>query len=193
MTRILIFSVGLAVASVVVSGPNIQAQDYIAYVEQLAAQAGQRAEAHAQNAIAIYRQQTGDWTTPDQQVFAYLDQLARRQNPQFYANLRQREQQFQLQQQQYVANSNAILDGMYNGYMDRANMQHQGHQQYVQQGIWERSNFSNGNGVYELPNYQPGQLYRAADGSLMIQDNFGQWRHYDHGGWQTDMNEVRWR
>jgi hypothetical protein len=62
-------------------------QDYIGYVEQLAAQAGQQAQMHAQNAITAYRQQTGDWSTPDQQVFEYLDAMSRQQNPGFYSDL----------------------------------------------------------------------------------------------------------
>ena len=193
MSKMIVPALALGLTLLAIGSRTAQAQDYVAYVEQLAAQAGQRAQMHAQNAVRIYREQTGDWTTPDAQVFAYLDQMARRQNPGFYANLRQREQQFQMQQQQYVANSNAVLDGMYNSYMNRSNMDYRGHQQYVQQGIWEQANYTDGNSVYQLPNYRPGQIYQSNDGSHMIQDDYGQWHHYDAGGWHSDMNEIRWR
>lgn len=183
----------LTVSLMSATAAQAQYQDPYAYVDQLVAEAGQRAQMHAQNAVMAYRQQTGDWSTPDQQVFAYLDQMARQQNPAFYANLQQREQAFQAQQQAYVANSNAILDGMYNGYMARSNMQHQGHQNYIQQGIWERSNFTNGTYNYELPYYQPGTIYEGADGSTMIQDEYGQYHHYDAGGWHSEMNEYGYR
>ncbi|MCF7983494.1 MAG: hypothetical protein K9L70_03745 [Thiohalocapsa sp.] len=166
------------------------AQDYVGYVEQLAAQAGQQAQMHAQNAIQLYRQQTGDWSTPDQQVLAYLDAMSRQQNPGFYSDLQQREQAFQAQQGAYVNNSNAVLDGMYNSYMDRSAMQYQGQQDYVREGIWERSRYTDGNAVYELPNYQPGQVYEGYDGSTMIQDDYGQYQHYDAYGWQTEMEEY---
>jgi hypothetical protein len=167
-----------------------QAQDYIGYVEQLAAQAGQQARMHAQNAIMAYRQQTGDWSTPDEQVFAYLDAMARQQNPGFYADLQAREQAFQAQQQAYTGNSNAILDGMHQGYMERSEMQYQGHQDYVRGGIWDRSLYTDGASVYEMPYYEPGVVYEGYDGSTMIQDEFGQYRHYDAYGWGTEMDQY---
>lgn len=162
-------------------------QDYVGYVEQLAAQAGQRAQMHAQNAITMYRQQTGDWSTPDQQVLARLDAMSRQQNPGFYSDLQQREQAFQAQQRAYVNDSNAVLDGMHNSYMDRSATQYQGHQDYTREGIWERSRYTDGNEVYELPHYQPGQVYEGYDGSTMIQDDYGQYQHYDAYGWQSEM------
>ncbi|EGV32872.1 hypothetical protein ThidrDRAFT_0992 [Thiorhodococcus drewsii AZ1] len=166
-------------------------QDYIGYVEQLAAQAGQQAQMHAQNAISAYRQQTGDWSTPDQQVLDYLTALSRQQNPGFYADLQRREQAFQAQQQGYVNNSNAVLDGMFNSYMDRSQQQYQGHQQYIREGIHERSLYTNGNDVYEMPYYAPGNVYEANDGSQMTQDQYGQYYQYDPNGWETEMQEYR--
>ena len=166
-------------------------QDYIAMVEQMAQDAGRRAEMYARNAIQIYRQETGDWSTPDQQVWAYLDALARQQNPGFYADLQRREQRFQQQQQAYVANSNAILDQMYNSYMDRSARQYAGHQRYIREGIWERSLFTNGNGnLYSLPYYSPGTIYQSNDGSMFIQDNAGQYHGYDGNGWRTNLYDY---
>ncbi len=177
-----------AIALTCCSCQNTFAQDYIGYVEQLAAEAGQRAQMHAQNAIQAYRQQTGDWSTPDQQVFNYLVAESQRQNPGFYADLQQREQAFQQQQQAYVANSHAVLDGMYNGYMARSQTQYQGHQQYVREGIWERSLYTNGNGnVYEMPYYQPGNIYQSPDGSTFMQNANGQYYQYDNYGWSSPM------
>lgn len=86
---------------------------------------------HAQNAITMYGQQTGDWSTADQQILARLDAMSRQQNPGFYSDLQQREQAFHAQQGAYVNDSNAVLDGMYNGYMDRSATQYQGHQDYT--------------------------------------------------------------
>ena len=159
-------------------------QDYIGYVEQLAADAGRRAQMHAYDAVQSYRQQTGDWTTPDQQVFDYLVAESRRQNPGFYADLQQRERAFQQQQWVYTQNSNAILDGMYNSYMATSQWQHNAHQQYVREGIWERQYYTNGYGnVYELPYYDPGNVYQTSDGSSFIQDQSGNYYQYDSSGW----------
>jgi hypothetical protein len=57
-----------------------------------------------------------------------------------------------------VDNSNAVLDGMYNSHMDRSAMQHQGHQDQIREGIWERSLYTDGNSLYELAYHQPGQV-----------------------------------
>ncbi|NEX21101.1 hypothetical protein G3480_12395 [Thiorhodococcus mannitoliphagus] len=188
MNRIKPFLLALTIGPCAWQAAN--GQDYVGYVEQLAAQAGQRAQMHAQNAITLYRQQTGDWSTPDQQVLAHLDALSRQQNPGFYSDLQQREQAFQTQQDAYVKNSNAVLDGMYNSYMDRSAAQYQGHQNYTREGIWERSHYTDGNEVYELPYYQPGQVYEGYDGSTMIQDEYGQYQHYDAYGWQSEMEQY---
>ena len=64
--------------------------DYIGYVEQLSEQLRQESNMHARNAINSYRQETGDWNTPDQQVLNYLMAESQRQNPAFYQQLRQR-------------------------------------------------------------------------------------------------------
>ncbi|MEM7454849.1 MAG: hypothetical protein AAF456_10915 [Planctomycetota bacterium] len=156
---------------------SASAQDYIGYVEQLAAQAGQRAEMHAMNAINIYRQETGDYQTSDQQVWAYLDAMARQQNPGFYADLQARENAFQMQQAQYRQYANSMLDNSYNSYMNRSNMQHQGHQNYIQQGIWERGDYSWNGSTYELPNYDPG-FHEAYDGTTFYQDDYGDYYYW---------------
>jgi hypothetical protein len=83
-----------------------------------------------------------------------------------------------------------VLDGMYDSYMERSATQYQGHQDDVREGIWERSLYTDGNRVYELPHHQPGQGYEGYDGSTMIQDDYGQYRHYDAQGWQTEMDEF---
>jgi hypothetical protein len=174
----------------ILASPPVLCQDPIAYVEQLAAQLGQQAQMQGQYAISAYRQQTGDWSTPDQQVLDYLVAVSRQQNPGFYADLQRRENAFQAQQRAYVNNSNAILDGMYNGYMDRSQQQYQAHQQYIREGIHENSLYTNGNDVYEMPYYAPGNVYEGDDGSQMIQDQYGQYRHYDPYGWETEMQEY---
>jgi hypothetical protein len=184
--ELLLLAAAIGPASVALA----HAQDYIGYVEQLAAEAGQRAQMHAQNAIAAYRQQTNDWSTPDQQVLGYLDALSRQQNPGFYADLQQREQAFQAQQQAHVNNSNAILDGMYNSYMDQSRIQYDGHQQYVREGIHEQTLYTNGSDVYALPHYEPGTAYEGYDGSTIVQDDYGQYRQYDAHGWETEMDEF---
>ncbi len=174
----------------ILTGMSAHSQDYIGYVEQLAAEAGQRAQMHAQNAVSAYREQTGDWSTPDQQVLDYLVALSREQNPGFYADLQRREQAFQVQQQGYVNDSNAVLDGMFNSYMDRSRQQYIGHQQYVREGIHERSLYTNGTDVYEMPYFSPGTVYEGFDGSEMIQDDYGQYRQYDAYGWGTELEEY---
>lgn len=162
--------------------------DYIAEVQRLADEAGQRANMHAMNAVNAYRQETGDWSTPDQQVYNYLVAESQRQNPGFYADLQQRERAFQQQQQAYVANSNAVLDGMFNSYMNRSNSDYQSHQRFIREGIYERSLYTNGNGnVYEMPWYSPGNIYQASDGSTFIQDNTGQYYQYENPGWSSEM------
>jgi len=168
-------------------------QDYIAYVEQLSQNLQQQANQSAAQAVYLYRQQTGDYTSSDQEIYNYLVAESRRQNPGWYADLQRREMQFQQQQGAYVQNSNAILDNMYNGYMNRSEVDYQSHQQYVQQGIWERANYTNGNGnVYELPYYQPNTMYEATDGTQFYQDNSGQYYQYDNSGWWSEMDPYGW-
>lgn len=165
--------------------------DPIAYVEAMADYYGQRAAAAGNEAVLIYRQQTGDWSTPDQQVLEYLTIQSRLQNPAWYADLQQREANFQLQQSQYVANSNAALDNSFNSYMQRSQWQYQGHQDYVRESIWERSQYMGNNGnVYELPYYQPYQQYQAQDGSQFMQDQWGNYYQYDHAGWGSQMQQF---
>lgn len=173
----------------VVSQTSMAQFDYIGYVGQLAAEAGQRANYHEQEAIRLYRQQSGDWSTPDQQVMAYLVAESRQQNPEWYANLRQREANFQLQQSQYVADRNAQMDSSFNAYMQRSQSQYQAHQDYVRGSIWERGLYAGDNGnVYELPYYQPYQSYEANDGSQFMQNGYGDYYQYDSNGWGTQMD-----
>ena len=173
----------------VVSQSSMAQFDYIGYVGQLAAEAGQRANYHEQEAIRLYRQQSGDWSTPDQQVMAYLVAESRQQNPEWYANLRQREANFQLQQSQYVADRNAQMDSSFNAYMQRSQSQYQAHQDYVRGSIWERGLYAGDNGnVYELPYYQPYQSYEANDGSQFMQNGYGDYYQYDSNGWATQMD-----
>jgi hypothetical protein len=173
----------------VVSQTSMAQFDYIGYVGQLAAEAGQRANYHEQEAIRLYRQQSGDWSTPDQQVMAYLVAESRQQNPEWYANLRQREANFQLQQSQYVADRNAQMDSSFNAYMQRSQSQYQAHQDYVRGSIWERGLYAGDNGnVYELPYYQPYQSYEANDGSQFMQNGYGDYYQYDSNGWATQMD-----
>lgn len=177
----------LIVAVATHSSANAQ-MDPIAYVESVANYYRQQAESAGNEAIQCYRQQTGDWSTPDQQVLDYLIYQSRQQNPGWYADLQQREANFQQQQSQYVANSNAALDNLYNGYMQRSQWQHQGHQDYVREAIWERSLYTGNNGdVYELPYYQPYQQYQAYDGSQFTQDQWGNYFQYDNSGWGNQM------
>ncbi len=172
----------------VVSQAAMAQVDYVAYVEQLAAEAGQRANYHEQEAIRLYRQETGDWSTPDQQVFAYLVAQSRQQNPGWYANLRQQEANFQQQQSQYVADRNQQMDSSFNAYMQRSQSEYQAHQDYVRGSIWERGLYAGDNGyVYELPYYQPYQSYEANDGSQFMQDGYGDYYQYDNYGWGTQM------
>ena len=173
----------------VVSQTSMAQFDYIGYVGQLAAEAGQRANYHEQEAIRLYRQQSGDWSTPDQQVMAYLVAESRQQNPEWYANLRQREANFQLQQSQYVADRNAQMDSSFNAYMQRSQSQYQAHQDYVRGSIWERGLYAGDNGnVYELPYYQPYQSYEANDGSQFMQNGYGDYYQYGSNGWATQMD-----
>ncbi len=180
----------LAVAlGFVVSQSSMAQIDYVAYVGQLAAQAGQQAAYHEQEAIRLYRQQSGDWSTPDQQVIAYLVAESRQQNPEWYAGLRQREANFQQQQRQYVADRNAQMDSSLNAYMQRSQSQFQAHQDYVRGSIWERGLYvGNNDNVYELPYYQPYQSYEANDGSQFMQNGYGDYYQYDNSGWGTQMN-----
>ncbi|MCC7334831.1 MAG: hypothetical protein IT422_07035 [Pirellulaceae bacterium] len=172
----------------IVSQTAMAQVDYIGYVEQLAAEAGQRAQYHEQEAIRLYRQQSGDWSTPDQQVIAYLVAESRRQNPGWYANLRQQEANFQQQQSQYVADRNQQMDSSFNAYMQRSQSEYQAHQDYVRGSIWERGLYAGDNGyVYELPYYQPYQSYEANDGSQFMQDGYGDYYQYDNYGWGTQM------
>ncbi len=165
--------------------------DYVAQVQRLADEAGQRANMAAQNAVNAYRQQTGDWSTPDQQVYNYLVAESQRQNPGFYADLQQREQAFQMQQRAYAENRNAILDGMHNSYMARSESEYAAHQKYVREVIREQSLYTgSGGNVYELPYYHPGQVYEANDGSTFVQDNGGQYYQYDNSGWETEMSDY---
>ena len=84
-----------------------------------------------------------------------------------------------------------MLDNSYNAYMQRSNMQHQAHQNYIRQSIWERNMYTGNNGyVYELPYYSGGNMYQSNDGSTFIQDNSGQYYQYDNAGWQYEMQQI---
>ena len=119
----------------------------------------------------------------------YLVAESRQQNPEWYANLRQREANFQQQQSQYVADRNAQMDASFNNYMQQSQSQYQAHQDYVRGSIWERGLYTgSNNNVYELPYYQPYQSYQASDGSQFMQNGNGDYYQYDNGGWGTQMD-----
>ena len=162
-----------------VATQSVQAQmDPLEYIQRLEQQFGMQAEMYARQAVEAYREETGDYDTPDLQVWNHVDAMARQQNPDFYQNLQARENAFMQQQQAYHQNSMAILDGLQSSYMNRSNSDYQSHQDYIREGIWNRSNYSDGYGnVYELPQYDPG-YYQADDGTEFYQDEYGDY-YYD--------------
>jgi hypothetical protein len=180
----------LVVAAALITDGPAKAQDYIAQVQQIQNELRQQADMHAAQAVQAYRQETGDWTTPDQQVFDWLVYQSRQANPGFYADLANRERAFYAQQQNYAANRNAIMDGMHQSYLNQSDSQHRSHQNFVQGVIWERSNYTDGTNVYDLPYYQPGNVYQGQNGSMIYQDYSGQYNQYDAGGGYTEMNEI---
>ena len=123
-----------------VATQSVQAQmDPLEYVQRLEQQFGMQAEMYARQAVEAYREETGDYDTPDLQVWNHVDAMARQQNPGFYQNLQARENAFMQQQQAYHQNSMAILDGLQSSYMNRSNSDYQSHQDYIREGIWNRA------------------------------------------------------
>lgn len=169
------------------------AQDPLEYVKQLRREVQQRADSQARQAVQLYRQETGDYSTSDQAVFDYLVAESRRQNPAWYADLKQREANFQQQQAAYSQNINSIMDNRFNSYMQRSNDQHRAHQNYVRNVIWERELYQGSNGsVYELPYYSGNNVYQASDGSTFWQNQSGQYYQYDNSGWGYPMSPFGW-
>ncbi|MEM7454850.1 MAG: hypothetical protein AAF456_10920 [Planctomycetota bacterium] len=167
-----------AIALGMITVSSASAQDYVGMLDQMIADIDQQNAARAQFIVNSYRQQTGDWNSSPQQILAHVEAQSRMNNPQFYNNLRQREAMFQQQQAQYRQHANAMLDNSFNSYMNRSNMQHQAHQDYVRQSIWERDNYDWNGNTYELPNYDPG-FHEAYDGTTFYQDDDGDYYHWD--------------
>ncbi len=169
------------------------AQDPMAYIQQLQREVRERADSQMRDAIQSYRQESGDYSNSDQAVWEYLVAESRRQNPGWYANLKQREAAFQQQQAAYSQQANARMDESFNSYMQRSQSQHRAHQNYIRNVIWERDLFQGSNGmVYELPYYSGGQGYQAHDGTTFWQHPSGQYYQYDNSGWGTEMSHYRW-
>jgi hypothetical protein len=183
------------------------AQDYIGQVAAIQRQLQQEADMHARQAVQSYRQQTGDYSNSDQAILEYLVAESRRQNPAWYADLQQREANFQAQQAAYTQYAHGMLDQSFNSYMQRSqwqheahqnymrqsNRQHQGHQDYIRQGIWGNELYQGADGsVYELPYYAGGNRYQSHDGSTFWQDQSGQYYQYDSAGWGYNLSPFGW-
>ncbi|MBL8891052.1 MAG: hypothetical protein JNL67_13805 [Planctomycetaceae bacterium] len=171
---------------------SIWAQDPMAYVQQLQNELRERANSQMQQAIQSYRQSTGDYANSDEAVWNYLVAESQRQNPAWYANLKQREADFQRQQAEYSRQANLRMDQSFQSYMERSHSQHRAHQNYIRNVIWERDLYGGANGsVYELPYYSGGQVYQAPDGSTFWQDSSGQYYQTNDWNWAYEMSNFQ--
>jgi len=183
-----ILTAALALLAICVTTPAM-AQDPMAQIQQLLDEGRQHANSQMQQAIQSYRQETGDYQNSDEAVWNYLVAESRRQNPEWYANLKQREAAFQQQQAAYVQRTNALMDMSFDGYMQRSHSQHQAHQNYIRNVIWERDLYRGSNGtIYELPYYSGGEVYQASDGSTFWQNSAGQYYQSNNWDWAYEMS-----
>jgi LmbE family N-acetylglucosaminyl deacetylase len=164
--------------------PTFAQMDPMGAIEQLQLQANQNVNRSQNQAVQMYRKQTGDYRTPDHVVVQYLLARARQQNPQWYADYQQRQSNFQRHQSQYSADRNSQLDQSHNDYMNRSQRQQQGHDSYVRENIRNESLYGDNQGnVYQLPQYRPYQAYETNDGRYMTQDGNGRYHQFDRNGW----------
>ncbi len=168
---------------------SVVAQDPMAQIQQIRNELQQQASSQMQQAIQSYRQESGDYQNSDEAVWNYLVAESRRQNPGWYADLKQREAAFQQRQAAYAQHTNALMDMSFNGYMQRSQSQHQAHQNYIRNVIWERDLFQGANGsIYELPHYSGGDVYQATDGSTFWQNSSGQYFQSNNWDWAFQMS-----
>jgi hypothetical protein len=177
----LLFSLALGVFNI---NTSFAQMDPMVAIEQLQQQANRNVNQSQRQAVEMYRRQSGDYRTPDNQVVQYLLKRAHQQNPQWSANYQQRQSNFQKQQSQYSADRNSQMDQNFNNYMNNSRRQQQGHDQFVREGVWDRGFYGDRQGnVYELPNFQPNQMYETKDGQHLMQDSNGRYRQFDRNGW----------
>lgn len=176
--------------------------DPMGQMNMLMQQANQQAAQAQQQMIAqfaqYYRQQTGDYNTPDMQAADKGFQLWCQNSPAECQAVITRGQQLQAQDAQGWAQTNAqiaqtnseILDINQAGYMNRSNMQYQGQQNYVQGAIYGESNYYGQNGsVYSLPVYpDPNMSYTTPEGYPLAFDyQSNTWYQGDGYGYWTPL------
>ncbi len=163
-------------------------------LQQLHAQQLQNTEMATRKAIQAYRQQTGDYSTSDQQVVEIIwAKYGPRQTPNdnFSRNLRAREDAFYQQQAKYAADRNVAMDASLAQWKDQSAQNSAGHRRFITEGIYEQGNYRNHQGeIFQMPNYQPGSVWSGGPGNTMIQDSYGQYHHFDGNGARTDMFYV---
>lgn len=163
--------------------------------------------------IDYYRQNTGDYATPDQQAAALGDRLWCQHNPtQCQQNLEHAQAMGRVSANGHAQNmantqswgdtarqaartSSEILDMSHQGYQNRQADQGQGQTNYVQGAVYGESTFVNPNGGagYTLPVYpDPTLSYRTPEGYPLAFDySTNTWYQGDGYGWWTPLNPQR--
>jgi len=142
---------------------------------------------YIQEAIDYYRYHTGDYSTPDQQAMGLGAQLWCSHNPGVCEAALNPASYTQSNSGQVGQINSDILDIQHNGYIDRSEMQYQGHQKSVQEGIYGTTTFVNPNdntGYSDLPvNAHDGMIMQTPHGQNVMFDQASQsWFLLDMNG-----------
>ena len=183
---------------------NQQMDMYVQQQMQMAQQQADQAYANVgQFFIDYYRQNTGDYNTPDAQALQLGDQLYCQHNPaQCQQNIQNAQTWSDISAAGHQQNMNniagwgqtmnqigqmngQILDMSHKGYMDRSQMQYQGQQKYVQEGIFGTTTFVDPNGNISYS----GLPVNAYDG-MVVQTAYGQNAMFDQASQSWYLLDV---
>lgn len=157
--------------------------------------------------IDYYRQQTGDYATPDNQALVLGDRLYCQHNPaQCQQNIRFAEDMTRISANAHARRmadiaswgntmeevgqiNSGILDASQAGYMNRQQIKNQGQADFVRGAIWGEGNYTNSTTgtTYSLPVApDPNTRYQTPDGYPLVFDaGTNTWYQYDSYGFYT--------
>ena len=160
--------------------------------------------------IDYYRQQTGDYSTPDQEAVMLGDRLYCQNQPvecqQFIQHYQSMSQISAANHQQNMANIQSwgqtqnqigqtysdILDMSHQGYMDRSASNSQSQAGYVQGAIYGEANYYSSNGsAYSLPIYPDHTMSYTTPEGYPLYFDYGSntWYQLDSYGFSTPLEQ----
>lgn len=152
--------------------------------------------------VQYYRQQTGDYQTPDHLAFEYGLNIYCRNNARECAEVHQSNTALSANlhqarmndinswgavNSQIAASNQSVLDGMFNGFMNRGAMVDQGQSNLIQGAVWGNGTFYNPStgAAWQLPLYpDPNWTYTAPTGDpLAFNYQTNTWFMGTNWGW----------